>query len=352
MVKDVAIGGQDKVVIQSMTTYQPKDVTNSVKQINELTDYGCEIVRVAVYDQADALALGKIKSQIKIPLVADIHFNYTLAFAALDNGIDKIRINPGTIGKKANLIAIVKKCKAKKIPIRVGINSGSLEKDIIDKYGWTAKAVVASAQKNVQLLEELNFHDIVISLKASDVNLAIQSYQQAAQLFKYPLHLGITEAGSLLRGTVKSAAGLGILLQQKIGDTIRISLSCDPVKEILVAKQLLSIFNLTDNFPELVACPTCGRLQYDMFPVVNEIEKFLEKKRGKIKVAIMGCPVNGIGEAKEANVALAGGTKSGMLYIDGKFNKIVESKDMVNALKEEIDKYLKQQKLNESKKDS
>lgn len=344
MVGNVQIGQQNKIVIQSMTTTQPKNINATIKQIHALEEKGCEIVRVAIYDKKDAFALKAIKSKINIPLVADIHFNYTLAFDALENDIDKIRINPGTIGSKANLEKIVNMCKAKHIPIRIGINSGSLEKKVIDKYGWTSQAIVESAKLNVKLLEDLNFYDIIISLKASEVPLAVESYMEAAKLFPYPLHLGITEAGGKERGSVKSAAGLGILIHQKIGDTIRISLNCNPEEEILVAKYLLSAFDLADNFPKLIACPTCGRLQYDMFPVVSEIENFLLKIKSNIRVAIMGCPVNGIGEAKESDVALAGGKDSGMLYINGEYKRIVKRDVMVEELKKEILLWIKNEK--------
>ena len=353
-VNKVKVGGQNKVVIQSMTTEQPKNISKTIKQIHSLENVGCEMVRMAIYDKADADAIPKIKAKVNIPLIADIHFNYTLAFSAIENGIDKIRINPGTIGANkdtsaSNLRKITQMCQKFDVPIRVGVNSGSLEKDIIKKYGWTSDAMIASAKRNVKLLEDQNFENIVISLKTSEVQLAIECYQKAAEIFKYPLHLGITEAGSLLRGSVKSAAGLGILLNQGIGDTIRISLSCDPVKEILVAKQLLSSLQLANDFPELVACPTCGRLQYEMFPVVDEIEKFLDTLRGKIRVAIMGCPVNGIGEARESDVALAGGHHQGLLYVNGEYKRTVKKADMVDELKTEIIDFLKKNEEKNSK---
>jgi len=346
-VGDVQIGGNESIVIQSMTNTKTKDIENTVRQINELEELGCEIVRVAVLDQEDASAIKAIKEQTNLPLVADIHFDYKLALAAIDNGIDAIRINPGNIGSIDKVQAVVSACKAHNLPIRIGVNAGSLEKEILDIYDYPcAPAMIASAKKHVEILESLDFYDIVISLKASEIGLCMEAYELAAKEFKYPLHLGITEAGTKFLGTIKSVAGLAPLIHQGIGSTVRISLSADPTEEIPVAKELLKAFHLAHNVPSLVSCPTCGRLDYDMFAVVDEIEAYLKDKKSNVHVAIMGCGVNGPGEAKGADIGIAGGKEGGILFKKGKVVKTIKQEEMVDTLKEAIDLFIKEEQEN------
>lgn len=336
-VGDLVIGGNNQVIIQSMTNTKTKDIEATVAQINQLAAAGCQLVRMAVFDQDDALAIKDIKKQVTLPLVADIHFDHRLALIAIESGIDKIRINPGNIGSKEKIEAVVNACKAKHIPIRIGVNGGSLEKDILQKYGRpTPEAMVESAKRHVEILEELDFHDICISLKASSTLLTVEAYKLASQTFDYPLHLGVTESGTALGGTIKSSAGLGILLYEGIGNTIRVSLSDDPCQEIPVAKTLLKEFGLLNNVPTLVSCPTCGRIQYDLIPIAKEIEQFLNTIHADITVAIMGCAVNGPGEAKHADIAIAGGVKEGLLIKKGEIIRKVKQADMVEELKAEI----------------
>ncbi|MFQ9922466.1 MAG: flavodoxin-dependent (E)-4-hydroxy-3-methylbut-2-enyl-diphosphate synthase [Beduini sp.] len=336
-VGDLIIGGNNQVIIQSMTNTKTKDIEATVAQINQLAAAGCQLVRMAVFDQEDALAIKEIKKQVKLPLVADIHFDHRLALTAIESGIDKIRINPGNIGSKEKIEAVVNACKAKHIPIRIGVNGGSLEKDILQKYGRpTPEAMVESAKRHVQILEDLDFHDICISLKASSTLLTVEAYKLASRTFDYPLHLGVTESGTALGGTIKSSAGLGILLYEGIGNTIRVSLSDDPCQEIPVAKTLLKEFGLMSNVPTLVSCPTCGRIQYDLIPVAKEIEQFLNTIHADITVAIMGCAVNGPGEAKHADIAIAGGVKEGLLIKKGEIIRKVKQENMVEELKAEI----------------
>ena len=295
--KQIFIGGNNKIAIQSMCNTKTKDTSSTIKQILEFEKLGCNIARVAVLDEDDAKAIKEIVKKIHIPLVADIHFDYKLALMAIDSGVDKLRINPGNIGSIEKVTMVVNKCKEHHIPIRIGVNMGSLNKQIEEKYGRCALALVESAKEHVKILEDLDFYDIVISLKASNVNTAIEAYQIASHTFPYPLHVGITEAGSMLSGTIKSSIGIGILLNECIGDTIRVSLSTDPKEEIIVAKEILSSLNLYTK-PVVTSCPTCGRCQYDMFPILNEIEKYVNEKYPfkKIHIAIMGCAVNGPGE--------------------------------------------------------
>ena len=293
MVGNVQIGGQNKVVIQSMCNTKTKNVQETVNQIIELEKAGCEVIRVACLDLEDAKAIKEIKKQIHIPIVADIHFDYKIALEAIEAGIDKVRINPGNIGSKEKVKSVVDACKAKNIPIRIGVNAGSLEKDLLEKYGKpTAKAMVESARKHIDILEELDFHDYAISLKASNLDLCIESYMEASKEFNCPLHLGITESGTEFSGTIKSSIGLGYLLRNGIGDTMRVSLSDDPIKEIKVAKEILKDCNLYTNVPTLVACPTCGRTQIDLIPIAKEVEEFLQTIESDITVAVMGCAVN------------------------------------------------------------
>lgn len=336
-VGNLTIGGNNHVVIQSMCNTKTKDVEATIKQINALQQAGCELVRVAVFDKEDAYAIKEIKKGIHIPLVADIHFDYKLALIAIESGIDKVRINPGNIGSIEKVKAVVDACKKKHIPIRIGVNGGSLEKDIIEKYGEpTPEGMVESAMKHVKILEDLDFHDIVISLKSSNTMLTIKAYELASKTFPYPLHVGVTEAGTALGGTIKSSLGIGTLLYEGIGNTIRVSLSDDPVEEIKVAKILLKELGLLKGVPTLVSCPTCGRIQYDLIPIAKEMEDFLKDIHLDITVAIMGCAVNGPGEARHADIGIAGGVGEGLLIKHGEIVKRVKQEDMVQTLKDEI----------------
>ena len=336
-VGNLTLGGNDHVIIQSMCNTKTKDVKATVEQILQLEQSGCEMVRVAVLNAEDAKAISQIKQAIHIPLIADIHFDYQLALTAIENGIDKIRINPGNIGSIDKVKAVVEACKQKHIPIRIGVNGGSLEKDILKKYGKpTAQGMIESAQKHIDILESLDFHDYAISLKSSNTLLTIEAYTLASQTFDCPLHIGVTEAGTKLGGTIKSSLGIGTLLYQGIGNTIRVSLSADPVEEIKVAKTLLKELELIDHVPTLVSCPTCGRIQYDLIPIASEIEDFLNTIHADITVAIMGCAVNGPGEAKHADIGIAGGVKEGLLIKKGEIVRKVKQEDMVKVLKEEI----------------
>ena len=334
----IKIGGQNKVIIQSMTNTKTKDVEATVKQILDLEKAGCEIIRVACLDMEDAKVIKDIKSQIHIPIVADIHFDYKIAICAIEAGVDKVRINPGNIGGKEKVKAVVDKCKEYNVPIRIGVNAGSLEKDLLEKYGGkpTAKAMVESAKRHVQILEDLDFYDIAISLKASNLDLCIESYEEAAKEFNYPLHLGITEAGTAFSGTIKSSIGLGILLREGIGDTIRVSLSDNPIEEIKVVKEILKDCNLYKNIPTLVSCPTCGRTQIDLIPMAKEVEEFLQTINIDITVAVMGCAVNGPGEASNADIGIAGGIKEGLLFKKGKIIRKIPQENIVKELKDEI----------------
>lgn len=338
-VGDLTIGGNDQVIIQSMTTTKTDDVEATVAEINRLEEAGCQLVRVACPNMAAAEAIPEIKRRINIPLVADIHFDYNLALKAIEGGVDKIRINPGNIGKRERVEAVVKAAKAKGIPIRIGVNAGSLEKSILEKYGYpTADGMVESALYHIGILEDLGFHDIVVSLKASHVPLAIEAYEKAANAFNYPLHLGITESGTLFSGTVKSAAGLGALLWQGIGSTIRVSLSADPVEEVKVVRELLKSFGLVSNAATLVSCPTCGRIEIDLIKVANEVEEYISNLQVPLKVSVLGCAVNGPGEAREADIGIAGGRGEGLLFRHGKIIRKVPEETMVEELKKEIDK--------------
>ena len=337
-VGNVQIGGQNKVVIQSMCNTKTKDVQNTVKQILDLEKAGCEIIRVACLDLDDAKAIKEIKKNIHIPIVADIHFDYKIALQAIESGVDKVRINPGNIGDENRIKQVVNACKEKNIPIRIGVNSGSLEKDLLEKYGGkpTAKAMVESAKRHVDILEKLNFFDIAISLKASDLDLCIEAYEEAAKVFNYPLHLGITEAGTVFSGTISSSIGLGIMLKEGIGDTIRVSLSGDPVEEIKVAKEILKNCKLYNKSPKLIACPTCGRTQINIIEIAKEVEEFLQNIESNITVAVMGCAVNGPGEASQADIGIAGGIEEGLLFKKGKIIKKVPQNQIVEVLKKEI----------------
>ena len=333
-IDNVAIGGQNKVIIQSMTNTKTKDVKATVKQIKSLEDVGCEIIRVAVLDMEDALAIQKIKEAIKIPLVADIHFNPDFALAAIKSGADKIRLNPGNIEDEDKIKEVVALAKDKKVVIRIGINGGSLNK----KYQHSATAMIESAKDHIRILESLDFHDICLSFKSSDPIETIEAYRLAAKTFDYPLHLGVTEAGGLLDSAIKSSVALGTLLLEGIGDTIRISISDDPLKEVIVAKKLLKACRLYKDTPTLIACPTCGRIQYDMLPIVKEMEGYLNTLNKDITVAIMGCPVNGPQEAKRADIGVAGGKESAILFKKGEIVKTIPQDKIIEVLKEEIEK--------------
>lgn len=344
-VGNLTIGGNNHVVIQSMCNTKTKNVEATIKQINALEQAGCELVRVAVFDKEDAYAIKEIKKGIHIPLVADIHFDYRLALIAIESGIDKVRINPGNIGSIEKVKAVVDACKEKHIPIRIGVNGGSLEKEILEKYGEpTPEGMIESAMKHVKILEDLDFHDIVISLKSSNTMLTIKAYELASKTFPYPLHVGVTEAGTALGGTIKSALGIGTLLYEGIGNTIRVSLSDDPVEEIKVAKILLKELGLLKGVPTLVSCPTCGRIQYDLIPIAKEMEDFLKDIHLDITVAIMGCAVNGPGEARHADIGIAGGVGEGLLIKHGEIVKRVKQEDMVQTLKDEILKMVEEKK--------
>jgi len=334
-VGDLAFGGNNKVYIQSMTTTYTKDVEATVKQITTLYEAGCEIVRVAVLDMEDAKALGAIKKQIKIPLVADIHFNYQLALEAIKQGVDKIRLNPGNLPKREQVEAVVKACKAKHIPIRIGVNSGSLP----GRAEPTPELMVETAKKHIEILESMDFYDIAISLKATDMNLMVAANRLAAKTFNYPLHLGVTEAGTAFSGAIKSAMGIGMILADGIGNTIRVSLTDNPILEIQAAKEILKNLKLKDHVPNLISCPTCGRIQYDMIDIAKQIEQYLLKVNKSINVAIMGCAVNGPGEAKHADIGVAGGKGEAILFRKGKIIKKIKEADVYDELIKEIDAF-------------
>ena len=337
-VGSIYVGGDSKVSIQSMTNTDTRDVINTVKQIKALEIAGCDIVRCAVLDTEACDALNKIIKQINIPLVADIHFDYKLALGAIDNGVAALRINPGNIGSDEKISVVAQKAKGNGIPIRIGVNSGSLEKDLLQKYGKvTPLALVESAMRHVSLLEKNNFNDIVISIKSSNVLHMIDSYRLISQKTNYPLHIGVTEAGTIWRGTIKSSIGIGTLLCEGIGDTIRVSLTGDPVEEIRVGREILKSTGLIKDGIEFVSCPTCGRTQIDLIKIANQVEKILENSHKLIKVAVMGCVVNGPGEAREADIGIAGGNGEGLIFKKGKIIKKVKEEDLVDALIKEIE---------------
>lgn len=333
------IGGGNPILIQSMTNTKTEDVEATVRQILELEAAGCDIIRCAVPTMEAAQALKEIKKQIHIPLVADIHFDYRLAIAAMENGADKIRINPGNIGSTDRIQAVVDVAKERNIPIRVGVNSGSLEKELVEKYGGvTPQGLVESALKHVKILEKYDFHDIVVSIKASDVPFSLEAYRILSESIPYPIHVGITEAGTVYIGTIKSAVGIGAILAMGIGDTIRVSLTGDPVEEVRAAKEILKCLGLRKFGIELISCPTCGRTQIDLISIANEVEKRCASIKKDIKVAVMGCVVNGPGEAKEADIGIAGGNGVGILFKKGELIRKVDESQLVDALMEEIDK--------------
>lgn len=337
---NVLIGGDNPVVIQSMCNTDTRDVSATVSQIKALEKAGCEMVRVAVPDMIAAQAIGKIKEQISIPLVADIHFDYKLAVEAMEQGIDKIRINPGNIGSKEKVRIVADMAKEKGIPIRIGVNSGSLQKDLLKKFGGhvTPEAMVESALSHVKILEECDFRDIVISIKSSNVPFSIEAYSLLSQAVDYPLHLGITEAGTVYSGTVKSAVGIGSILAMGIGDTIRVSLTGDPTEEIKAAKEILKSLELRKFGVEMISCPTCGRTQIDLISLAQQVEEKCRNINKDIKVAVMGCAVNGPGEAREADIGIAGGHGEGLIFKKGEILKKVPENELLDTLMEEIEK--------------
>ena len=332
----VSIGGGTGVKIQSMTTTKTADVEATVAQILALEEAGCEIIRGAVADEADALAVKKVKERIHIPFVADIHFSPKLAVMAIENGADKVRINPGNIGGEREIQLVADCIKAHKIPVRVGANTGSIEKNFLEKYGRSADALVESALYNVGILEKFGVDDIVISVKASDVKLTVDAYMLLANRCNYPLHLGVTEAGTTEAGIVKSAVGIGSLLLNGVGDTIRVSLTDDPVKEVYAAQQILRACGLEENFVEIVSCPTCGRCAWDSMALATKVTEFVRPYKKKAKIAVMGCIVNGPGEAKDADLGIAGGNGSCLIFKKGEPYKKVSAQDAEEEFFKEI----------------
>ncbi len=340
-VGNVLIGGGAPIVIQSMTNTDTRDANATLKQINELYNAGCQIARCAVPDMTAAHALGEICEKSPIPVVADIHFDYRLALESIAAGVQKVRINPGNIGSDDRVKAVVDAARAKNIPIRIGVNSGSVEKEILEKYGSpTPEALVESALYHASLLEKFDFTDICLSMKSSSVSYTMKAYQLASEKTDYPLHLGVTEAGTEYMGTIKSAAGIGGLLALGIGDTIRVSLTDDPVKEIYAAKAILKAVGLNEDGVQVVSCPTCGRTRIDLIEIAKEVEQKVAGIKGKkLKIAVMGCAVNGPGEAREADLGIAGGDGVGLIFKKGKVIKKVPQAELVNALMDEINKF-------------
>ena len=331
------IGADHPIMIQSMTNTRTDDVNATVAQIHALEQAGCDIIRCAVPDVNAAAAISEIKKQISIPLVADIHFDYKLAIAAIENGADKIRINPGNIGSTDRIKAVVDVAKERNIPIRVGVNSGSLERNLVEKYGGvTPEGLVESALDKVHIIEDLGYDNLVVSIKSSDVNMCVDAYERFAQVSDYPLHVGITEAGTVRSGNIKSAVGLGIMLNKGIGDTIRVSLTGDPVEEIVSAKLILRTLGLRETGVEVISCPTCGRTQIDLIGLANQVEQMVADFDLDIKVAVMGCAVNGPGEAKEADIGIAGGHGEGLIIKHGEIMRKVPEDRLLDELRAEL----------------
>lgn len=337
-IKDITIGGGSPIAIQSMTNTKTQDVDATVEQILRLEEAGCEIVRVAVPHEEAARAIEKIVPRIHIPLVADIHFDYRLALMAIENGVNKLRINPGNIGSEERVKAVVEKAKAYEIPIRIGVNSGSISKENLKRFGGVnAASMVESASEHIRILEALDFREIVVSLKASNVPLALECYTAFAEKYEYPLHVGITEAGTLYKGTIKSAAGLGAILSRGIGDTLRVSLSDDPVKEIECAQAVLQSLGLGQYGVEIVSCPTCGRTEVGLIELANRVEQATKHLNKNIKIAVMGCVVNGPGEAREADIGIAGGKGEGLIFKKGEIIKKVKEDELFDAFMAELE---------------
>ncbi|MFA6285452.1 MAG: flavodoxin-dependent (E)-4-hydroxy-3-methylbut-2-enyl-diphosphate synthase [Parcubacteria group bacterium] len=337
---DVFVGGNAPVTVQSMTNTRTSDVRATVLQIKKLEKAGCEIMRVAVPDMESAKRIGRIKEKINIPLVADIHFSHLLALEAINQGVDKIRFNPGNIGSVEKVEQVVNACKKRKIPIRIGINGGSLEKDILAKYKnkVTAAGMVESALRHIRILERMNFRDIAVSLKASDIERTVESYKKLSEKVNYPLHLGVTEAGTIFRGTIMSSIGIGHLLYEGIGDTIRVSLTADPACEMKVAWEILKSLGLRKKGITVTSCPTCGRTKIDLISLAKKVEKLVEGIDKDIHVAVMGCIVNGPGEAREADLSVIGGEKAGLICRKGKIVKKVDEKNLLKEFLAELDK--------------
>ena len=336
---DLTIGGGAPVVVQSMTKTDTCDVASTLKQIKSLQAAGCEAVRLAVLNAEAADAIKLIKKRAKVPLIADIHFDHRLALTVIENGIDGLRINPGNIGTKQKVKEVVSAAKDRGVPIRIGVNAGSLDKELLRKYKHpTAEALVASADKHIKILEDLKFRNIKVSLKASDVMKTVEAYRLFSQKYRYPTHIGISEAGPAYSGTIKSAVGLGILLSEGIGDTMRVSLTADPVEEVKVAYEILKSLQLRQKGPELISCPTCGRCQINIRGIVDKVEAKLAKEKKVIKVAVMGCIVNGPGEAREADIGIAGGKGMGILFKHGKVVKTLKERELFSTLMREIKK--------------
>ena len=339
-VGSLKIGGDNPISIQSMTNTDTRDAEATIAQIKALEEVGCDVVRVAVPDMEAAKNIGKIKANVNIPVIADIHFDHRLALEAIDQGIDGVRINPGNIGSIEKVKMVVEKCKEKNLKIRIGVNGGSLEKELLEKHGSaTPEALVESAMGHVKILEDLDFHNIVISLKSSDIYKTIDAYELISKKVDYPLHIGITESGSVKKGTIKSSIGVGALLLKGIGDTVRISLTGDPREEVRVGKEILRSLDLLNDKIKVVSCPTCGRCNIDLISVVNEVEEKIGNMNKDITVAIMGCAVNGPGEAREADIGIAGGKGEGLLFKKGEIVRKIKGEELVKELLEEIDKY-------------
>ena len=339
-VGNIPIGENHPVVIQSMTNTKTKNIDETIKQINALEKAGAQIVRLAVVDMEDAEAIKEIKKFTNVPLVADIHFDYRLALKSIENGIDKLRLNPGNIKDKEQIKQVVLACKEKNIPIRIGINGGSLNSETYKIYGHTPEALVESAREHIKILEDLDFHDIIISLKDTNINITMDANRLASKIFKYPIHIGLTEAGTITSGTVRSSYVLGSLLNQKIGNTIRVSLTADPVEEIKVVKEILKMTN-NYNSPTIISCPTCGRTDYNMLQIIEELEPLISQINKPLKVAIMGCVVNGPGEAKDADIGIAGGKNQVVLFKKGQIIKNIKEENIVEEFMNEIDFLLK-----------
>lgn len=334
-VGNLYLGGNNPIYIQSMTNTKTKDVEATVNQILDLEKLGCDIIRVAVLDKEDAYSISKIKARIHIPLVADIHFDPELAIIAINQGVDKIRLNPGNITNKEKIIEIVNLCKAHQIPIRIGVNSGSLPKGM----ALNAQNMILAAKSHIDILEELDFHDIVLSIKASNIDLALEAYKLASETFPYPLHVGITEAGTSFKGLITSSIGLSNILSLSIGNTIRVSLTDDPKLEVKAAKEILKELHLRENVPTLTSCPTCGRTQIDLIPIAKKVEEYLYTINKNIHVAVMGCIVNGPGEAKEADLGIAGGKGEALIFKHGEVVRKIKEEDIFEELKKEIDAF-------------
>ncbi len=335
----VCIGGDSPIPVQSMTNTDTRDIEATVAQIKKLEAVGCDLVRVAVLDIEAAKAIKEIKAKVNIPVIADIHFDYRLALESIESGVDGLRINPGNIGDKGKVEQVVKACKEKNIPIRIGVNSGSISKETLERFGGVnVDSMVHSAMEHIKILEDLDYTNIKVSLKATDIHLTMESYKRMSELVDYPLHIGITEAGTVWSGTIKSSVGIGALLLMGIGDTLRVSLTGDPVEEVRVGKQILRTLGLLKDRVEIISCPTCGRTQIDLIGLANEVEKRLENVKKPIKVAIMGCAVNGPGEAREADIGIAGGKDFGLIFRKGEIIKKVKEEDIIEELMSEIDK--------------